>query len=128
MAKTVSLDWNHFMSGEVKVKRRGKVSPKLQSITKFGIPVYIVSSFPPNAILAATTSIAGTDEKGQAWAEIFSTIIEIADWLCVGVIMFAGAIWMFGNRSKALEMLIGACSGYLVIRHAPDLQRWLANI
>jgi hypothetical protein len=123
MAKSETLDWGCFMKGEVVRKEDNKVAEK---VLKYGTPIYL-ATYPTKAVLAASV-ITGTDEKGQAWNEIFSTVIEIADWLCVGVIMFAGAIWMFGNRSKSLEMLIGASSGYLVIRHAADFQRWLANI
>lgn len=137
MRKTASLDWNSFMSGEVKTKEqkereyqqevRNDIAP-VNNLVKWGLPVYTILEFPGRAVLAAGTALAGTAEKGQAWNEIFKTVIEVADWLCVGVIIFAGAVWMFGNRSKALEMLIGAASGYLVIRHATDFQRWLAGI
>lgn len=134
--KYVPLDWKSFISGENKTKTQKEKEVKkdtrsdivpVNKAVKWGLPVYIIAEFPAKAVMAAG-ALAGTAEKGQAWNEIFHTVIEVADWLCVGVIIFAGAVWMFGNRSKALEMLIGAASGYLVIRHATDFQRWLAGI
>ena len=131
--KYVSLDWKSFLSGENKTKEQKEKELQkalrtdiMPAPVRWGIPLY-AASFPAKAALAAN-ALAGTAEKGQAWNEIFKTVIEVADWLCVGVIIFSGAVWMFGNRSKALEMLIGAASGYLVIRHATDFQRWLAGI
>jgi hypothetical protein len=71
--------------------------------------------------------VAGGMAKSEAWAHVFSSVLGISDWLCVGVIIFAGATWMFGNRTKAIEMLIGGASGYLIIRHAKDIQEWLSG-
>lgn len=80
------------------------------------VPVYASS--------ARGSSVANSG----AWNEVLTTAMEIADWLCVGVIIFAGAIWMFNNRTKAIEQIIGGSSGYLVIRHAKDIQEWLHTI
>lgn len=51
-----------------------------------------------------------------------------ADYLFVFVTIFAGASWMLGNRSKGIELVIGAASGYLIIRHANDLLEILKTI
>lgn len=53
--------------------------------------------------------------------------LKIADIFAVAVFSFAGASWMFGHRSKAIEMLIGGCIGYLLVRHAVDIRDYLKN-
>ncbi|GIM47062.1 hypothetical protein DNHGIG_26110 [Collibacillus ludicampi] len=115
MGKAVALDWNAFIDGHVVPKNKKSVYPLLQ--TALGIHL----AFAPTKVLAAGV-------KASAWANVFSTVLGIADWLCVGVVVFAGATWMFSNRTKALEMLIGGASGYLIIRHAKDIQEWLSQI
>jgi len=74
--------------------------------------------------LGDQTVVAASD----SWSQILGTVWEISDWLCVGVIIFAGATWMFGNRTKAIEQLIGGSAGYIVIRHAMDIQHWLRGL
>lgn len=59
---------------------------------------------------------------------IHSTVMGIFDAGVVLVIIFAGASWALGHRSKAIELLIGACCGYLLARHAVDIRDYLKNI
>jgi len=104
------------MNGEVEKKRMSRSSTLAisTSSTLTMVPLHI----------SATTGMAGD----ATWSSILETVISIADWLCVGVIIFAGIRWMFGDRTKAMELLIGSASGYLLIRHARDIQLWLAGI
>lgn len=60
--------------------------------------------------------------------EVFDALFSISDYLCVGVIMFAGASWMLGNKTKAIEHIIGGSAGYLIVRHAITIQEWLKSI
>lgn len=110
LAKTEVLEWNAFM--------RGDVLPKAALATS--TPTYLLVISPQ--VLAAAGNASST------WAEIFATVLTIADYLCVGVIIFAGATWMFGNRTKAIELLLGGAIGYLIIRHAEDIMHWLKNL
>lgn len=114
--RTVTLDWKDFMKGDLTPKK------KFRAGLVGGATVYL-SSLPTNLVMAASTTAAAS-----SWNNIWVTVLAVADWLCVGVITFAGATWMFGNRSKAIELLIGASSGYLVIRHAVDIKNWLASL
>lgn len=41
------------------------------------------------------------------------------------VIIFSGAAWALGHRTKAIEILIGACCGYILARHAVDIRDFL---
>lgn len=114
MARTVTLDWNTFMCGEsTQNKRNYAVLAK----TALGAHILLI----PQRTLAATGGDA-------TWTEIFSTVLNIADWLCVGVFVFAGTTWMFGNRTKALDLILGGSVGYLIIRHAEDIRDWLKTL
>jgi hypothetical protein len=117
--KTVAYEWKSFMNGElVEKEKKSSVIPKAISGS------YLLT-FPVKA-LAATAVPAVTGSS--TWVQVFTTALGIADWLCVGVIMFAGVTWMFGNRTKAIELLMGVCSGYLVVRHSMDIMVWLRGI
>ncbi|MEG6521162.1 hypothetical protein [Desulfotomaculum sp. 1211_IL3151] len=72
----------------------------------------------------AAVPAAGGDPVGT----VITAALNIADWLCLGVIMFSGGIWMFGNRTEAIQRMIGGCSGYLIIRHATDIRDFLKGL
>lgn len=73
-------------------------------------------------LLAPSLALADT------FTGIHSTVMGIFDAGVVLVIIFAGASWALGHRSKAIELLIGACCGYLLARHAVDIRDYLKNI
>jgi len=54
--------------------------------------------------------------------------VSFSEYLAIGVLMFAGTMWMFGHRTKAIEMLIGVVIGYEVILHAEDFIEWLKEL
>ena len=117
MKKVVALDWNSFMSGSLEPKKViSNVAPKVAGLGTLALTA-------PVKVLAVTSI-----STSSSWNGIFLTAMGIADWLCVGVIMFSGVTWMFGNRTKAIELLIGTCSGYLIVRHSMDIMQWLRGI
>jgi hypothetical protein len=116
--KTVSLEWNAFMRGET-IAKDAKSATSIIAKTALGVHVMLV---PQKALAAAVVTNA------SAWSNVFVTALAIADWTCLGVIIFAGATWMFGNRTKAIELLLGGAIGYLIIRHAQDIRDWLRTI
>lgn len=73
---------------------------------------------------ALTPSIVSADTFG----DIHQTVMTIFDGGVVLVIIFAGASWALGHRSKAIELLIGVCCGYLLARHAIDIRDYLKSI
>lgn len=77
--------------------------------------------FPVKALASAA---AGTD----GFASIMAAALNLADWLCVGVIMYAGAMWMFDDRTKALERLLGGGIGYAIIRNAPRIRDFIKAV
>jgi len=79
--------------------------------------------------LATGKVLAVTPAANDAgFIKVMSAILGLADYLCWGVIVFAGASWMLGNRTKAIEHIIGGSSGYLIIRHAKDIRDFLKEL
>ncbi|WP_337102309.1 TrbC/VirB2 family protein [Paenibacillus sp. YIM B09110] len=118
MARTAALDWHGFMRGEVIPLERNQT---VSIVAKTASTVHL--ALMPTSVFAATTA------PGDAtWTEIFTTVLNIADWLCAGVIVFAGVTWMFGNRTKAIEFIMGGSIGYIIVRHALDIRNWLKTL
>jgi hypothetical protein len=117
MGKSVTLNWNEFMVGHIVPLDRHR---KLNIARKTAATVHLIL-FPKEVFAAVPAS-------ESSWLEIFNTVLEISDWLCAGIIVYAGVTWMFGNRTKALEFLMGGASGYLIIRHALDIRNWLKTL
>lgn len=91
-------------------------------VVKAAIALHAV--LPPARAIAAVGF--ATDPTG--FAHVLDAALRISDWLCVGVIMYAGGCWMFGDRTKAMERLIGAAVGYLIIRKAKIIQEFLGGL
>jgi hypothetical protein len=52
----------------------------------------------------------------------------LATILSEAVICFAGTAWMFGHRTEAIERLIGAAAGLLIILQAHNIVVWLKTL
>lgn len=59
---------------------------------------------------------------------ILDAYVGIATGLCIACVMFGGTAWMLGHRTKAIETLIGASAGMLIIMHAKDYVDWLRQM
>lgn len=77
----------------------------------------------PKSALAAT--IASAD---QTFSNLWHAVMNIVDWIVVGVFVFGGVAWMFGHRPKALELIIGGSAGYILARHAIDIRDFLKQL
>jgi type IV secretory pathway VirB2 component (pilin) len=84
-----------------------------------------VALTPVKLAMMAVPATAGTE---GTFASVVQAALNVADWLCVGVIMFAGGSWMFGDRTRAMERLIGGGIGYIIIRKAHLLQQFLKSL
>lgn len=60
--------------------------------------------------------------------KLLDAFISIMDPVSTCVVVFAGVAWMFGQRTKAIELLIGTAAGTLIIMHAHDMVRWLRGM
>lgn len=76
-------------------------------------------------VLPLTTFAAGADDT---FSNIKDVVMAAFDAGVVLIIIFAGASWALGHRSKAIELLIGVCCGYTLARHAVDIRDFLKNI
>jgi hypothetical protein len=115
MAKTEAINFNDFMGGKHREKKDIKVIGKV--LTTSG--AIIVATIPKMALAA------GMD---GAFGNIHKAIMNGFDAGVVLVIIFAGAAWGLGHRTKAIEILIGVSCGYILSRHAIDIRNFLRTI
>lgn len=107
---------NDFLNGQYKIKESDlKVIGKVLSATAPALVLIV-----PKAVGA--TAIDGT------FGNVHSAIMNAFDAGVVLVIIFSGAAWGLGHRTKALEILIGVCCGYILARHAVDIRDFLKGI
>jgi hypothetical protein len=77
----------------------------------------------PKSALAATKATAD-----QTFGNLWHAVMNLVDWIVVGVFVFGGVAWMFGHRPKALELIIGGSAGYILARHAIDMRDFLRQL
>lgn len=95
-------------------KRWKIIAPKVLSLT---------------AILVLTPiTVLATGGADTTFLNIHKAIMNILDYAAVVSFVFAGATWMFGNRTQALERIICASVGYLIAIHALDLRDFLKGL
>lgn len=115
MARTETINFRSFVRNE-----------KSESdLTTFKIVSMGASMF---AVMVPRTAFAATATANGVIGGLWPTVLNIVDWICVGVFVFAGVAWMFGHRTKALELIIGGVAGYILARHAVDIQQWLSKL
>lgn len=83
---------------------------------------------PAKALAAGIAEVAPPDSIAAGWANLFSAVLNIADYACVFGIMFCGALWMTGKRSEAIERFIGVGMGYIIIRKAWGIMGFLRSL
>lgn len=113
MAKIQTIDFRSFMRNDSEI-------PKVDAVKIVRLGAGIIAVMVPRTALAATANAT----FGNMW----TAVMNIVDWIVVGVFIFAGVSWMFGHRTKALELLIGGASGYILARHAIDIRNFLKGL
>ena len=73
-----------------------------------------------------TVEVASPVGAASGWDTLLRKVLWIVDYLMDGVIIFSGISWMFGNRTKAIELLIGSGVGYIIVRHHDDIKNFFA--
>lgn len=86
------------------------------------------SAFLVHQVLQPSNALASGVIGDSDFMKVISAGMGILDGLAVGVFIFAGGAWMFGDRTKAMQHLIGGASGYLIARHAVDIRNFLRGI
>ena len=93
-----------------------------------GSGIYLTSTATKAAAILAPMLIIPTIASADLFTDVHSKAMTLFDGAVVLLIIFAGASWALGHRSKAIEMLIGVCCGYLVARNAIDIRDYLKTI
>jgi hypothetical protein len=114
MAKAEAIKLNDFMSGSYREKDTKKIKKILT--TSGTIALMTIPRF------ALAAGMDGT------FGNVHGAIMRAFDAGVVLVIIFAGAAWGLGHRTKAIEILIGVCCGYILARHAVDIRDFLKGI
>ncbi|WP_096201871.1 glycosyltransferase [Bacillus sp. FJAT-45350] len=107
---------SEFMSGS------WKESPKTISLEAKILSSSVVGSILLVPKLALASVVDGT------FGNVHGAIMNMFDAGVVLVIIFSGAAWGLGHRTKALEILIGVSCGYILARHAVDIRDFLKAI
>jgi hypothetical protein len=116
MKKAHALEWKGFMNGEIIRKETPKRT----------IPVVVTVAFMVNKAGVVLAAAPSADSTGLA--KLIFEILGIADYVAWGGLIFAGASWMFNNRTVAIERGIGVTAGYLIIRKSWDYVQFLKGV
>jgi hypothetical protein len=79
-------------------------------------------------VIATMPKLALAAAIDGAFGNVHKAVMNGFDAGVVLVIIFAGASWGLGHRTKAIEILIGVCCGYILARHAVDIRDFLKGI
>lgn len=99
-----------------------KINPSDLRYMKLATALSIPISY--NLLTASIASAAGVG----SFDKMHGAVLTVFDAGVVLVISFAGAAWALGHRSKAIEIFIGCCCGYLLVRHAIEIRDFLKSI
>ncbi|GGA31517.1 glycosyltransferase [Psychrobacillus lasiicapitis] len=102
-----------------KVEKVEELKGNNWSVTK------VVSAATPVLVLTLPSLTFAAD---NSFDNLYPTLMRMFDSAVVLVIVFAGASWALGHRSKAIELLIGVCCGYLLARNAVNIRDFLKTI
>ncbi|KAA0781271.1 glycosyltransferase [Bacillus sp. BPN334] len=117
MAKTEVIPFRDFMDQSYKNKGKDNSNVFKKIITATSGSLIMIL---PKVALAATVN--------TTFGNVHGAIMNAFDSGVVLVIIFSGASWALGHRTKSLEILIGVCCGYVLARHAIDIRDFLKGI
>lgn len=103
----------------------GEFTPKSKK-NKISIPVNATILTSP--MFSMIPSYAQAQELDPVTSNIHSTIMNMFDAAVVLIIVFAGAMWALGHRTKAIHLLISCCAGYLLARNAVAIRDLLKSV
>jgi hypothetical protein len=84
--------------------------------------VYMAGSSTAVSLLVPAAQVSAQ----VGWEALIAKVLWIVEYLMDGVIIFSGVSWMFGNRTKAIELLLGSGVGYVIVRHHEDIKNFFA--
>lgn len=112
--RTETINFKEFMDGSYK-KKSVDTTTKLLTST---LPVLVL----------VTPKIAFAGAIDGTFGNVHGAIMNAFDAGVVLILIFAGASWGLGHRTKAIEILIGVSCGYVLARHAVDIRNFLQRI
>lgn len=122
--KTQTMSISQFMSGEWRA--RPALAKPAQGLREVGR--VIQCSAGTLALVIPEVVFASPADTSSTFDNVWNAVMNAFDCGVVLVIVFAGAAWSLGHRSKAIEILIGVCCGYILARHAKDIRDFLKGI
>ncbi|MBT2727809.1 glycosyltransferase [Bacillus sp. ISL-75] len=124
MARTETIDFKQFVKQEkYPVGDLLKMLQDKNLMRVVSVGGGLMAVMVPKSAWAATKASAD-----QTFGNLWEAVMNIVDWIVVGVFVFGGVAWMFGHRPKALELLIGGSAGYILARHAIDIRDFLKKL
>lgn len=154
MSNTEVISWSAFFAKDVEVKPTGIKWERVKKLVKNSIvpvtlialalplsglidisSVHALASESPNIInvhgihdvqtVTQSVPIASTPDN-SGWDMLTHKVLWLTDYLMDGVIIYSGISWMFGNRTKAIELMFSAGVGYIIVRHHEDIKHFFA--
>jgi hypothetical protein len=110
-----TINFKDFMDGSYREKKDSSTLRKAFTAT-----------MPLTLILMPKLAFAATADA--TFGNVHKAIMNMFDAGVVLVIIFAGAAWGMGHRTKAIEILLGVSCGYILARHAIDIRDFLRGI
>ncbi|WP_227940416.1 hypothetical protein [Alkalihalobacillus deserti] len=77
---------------------------------------------------AIMVSAATIPNDASGLGKLMGEMLGIADYVAWGGLIFAGASWMFNNRTVAIERGVGVTAGYLIIRKSWAYVQFLKGV
>jgi type IV secretory pathway VirB2 component (pilin) len=116
--KTQTIDFKSFVKNEWTKERFENMGIKL---IPYGAGSLL---FVPKSAFAQMQSASAEN----TFIELLKTAFEILDWGMVVVVIVSGLMWMFGHRTKGIELLLGGSIGYVIARHAVPIMEFLRGL
>jgi type IV secretory pathway VirB2 component (pilin) len=101
---------------------------KEQPVKKDVRQIVKVSAMAATALLVTVPDFALAAGSDDTFSNVRDSLMNGFDHGVEIVIIFAGAAWGLGHRTKAIEILIGVCCGYVLARHSTDIRDFLKGI
>jgi hypothetical protein len=125
MAKVQTISFNDFMSGAYKAPKVSRKPQTYKEALKDVVQIVSMSGLAYRALSIDTVLAAASD---ATFGNVHGALMKGFDAGVVLIIIFAGASWSLGHRTKAIELLICVSCGYVLARHAVDIRDFLKGI
>ena len=116
MFKKTRIEVAEFIEGEYVFASDKKAKDRIKAA---GATALVSTVVPVRVVFA---------ENFDVFRAVFDLALTIVDFVVVLVIIFASSLWILGNRSRAMEILIGAGGGYILARNAVHIRNFMRDL